>query len=165
VVGSIGNVGLVPPKWQGANVARAVCRIVPGDPLDRRFLIEVLQSRGVQSYFEEATRTLAQPTLNPGQLTETPIPDLSLPDQRRIVAHLDALTEKIDLVRTLQSETSAELDALLPAILSRASVGKLWLILTLSEGYVLSILVRTIAPTLRNDVGILPNGQGWALRR
>jgi hypothetical protein len=41
-----------------------------------------------------------------------------LPEQRRIVAEVDAL-------KRLQAETAAELDALLPAILDRTSKGEL----------------------------------------
>jgi type I restriction enzyme S subunit len=125
VVGSIGKVGIVPPAWAGANIARAVCRIVPGPTVDRRFLTVALQSKAAQDYFRDATRTLAQPTLNVGQLEQTLIPTLSLPQQRRIVAELDALQGKVDALRTLQSETAAELDALLPADLAQAFAGRL----------------------------------------
>jgi len=46
-----------------------------------------------------------------------------LPEQRRIVAHLDALQAKADSLRALQSETAPELDAILPSVLNRAFVG------------------------------------------
>jgi type I restriction enzyme S subunit len=45
--------------------------------------------------------------------------------QVTIVAELDALQSKLDSVRALQTETAAELDALLPAILDRAFKGGL----------------------------------------
>jgi type I restriction enzyme S subunit len=48
-----------------------------------------------------------------------------LPEQRRIVAELDALQAEVDALKRLQSETAAELDALLPAILDRAFKGEL----------------------------------------
>jgi type I restriction enzyme S subunit len=53
------------------------------------------------------------------------IPLPPLPEQRRIVAELDALQAEVDSLKRLQSETAAELDALLPAILDRAFQGKL----------------------------------------
>jgi type I restriction enzyme S subunit len=37
-------------------------------------------------------------------------------EQRRIVAHLDALQSKLDALRRHQTQTAAELDALLPAV-------------------------------------------------
>jgi type I restriction enzyme S subunit len=48
-----------------------------------------------------------------------------LPEQRRIVAELDALQAEVDALRRLQAETAAELDALLPAILDKAFKGEL----------------------------------------
>lgn len=54
---------------------------------------------------------------------ELPVPPL--PEQRRIVAELDALQAEVDGLKRLQAETSAELDALLPSILDRAFQGAL----------------------------------------
>lgn len=45
--------------------------------------------------------------------------------QRHIVAELNALQARLDQLRTLQAETAAELDALLPSILDRAFRGQL----------------------------------------
>jgi type I restriction enzyme S subunit len=52
-----------------------------------------------------------------------PIPPL--PEQRRIVAELDALQMQVDALKRLQVATAAELDALLPAVLDRAFKGEL----------------------------------------
>lgn len=48
-----------------------------------------------------------------------------IPEQRRIVAELNALQAQVDGLKRLQSDTAAELDALLPAILDRAFKGEL----------------------------------------
>jgi type I restriction enzyme S subunit len=48
-----------------------------------------------------------------------------LPEQRRIVAELDALQAEVDALKRLQAETATELDALLPSILDRAFKGEL----------------------------------------
>jgi type I restriction enzyme S subunit len=53
------------------------------------------------------------------------LPPHPLPEQRRIVAELDALQAEVDTVQRLQAETAAELDALLPAVLDRAFKGEL----------------------------------------
>ncbi|MFA4915438.1 MAG: hypothetical protein WC560_02050, partial [Syntrophales bacterium] len=50
---------------------------------------------------------------------------LSIHDQRRIIAELDALQLEVNMLKSLQSGTAAELDALLPAILDRAFKGEL----------------------------------------
>jgi type I restriction enzyme S subunit len=125
VVGSIGKLGIAPMSWAGANIARAVCRIAPGDAVDRDYLALALSSKQCQSFFQDATRTLAQPTLNVAQLSAAPVPVPSLHEQRRIVARLYGLQRQMDHLKHLQAETATELDALMPAILDRAFKGEL----------------------------------------
>ena len=48
-----------------------------------------------------------------------------IPEQRRIVAELDALQAEVDALKRLQTETAVELDALLFAILDKALKGEL----------------------------------------
>jgi type I restriction enzyme, S subunit len=52
-----------------------------------------------------------------------PVPPIL--EQRDIVAELDALQKHVNAVKTLQAETAAELDALLPSILDKAFKGDL----------------------------------------
>lgn len=63
--------------------------------------------------------------LNVADMRRIPVPTPSFDEQRRIVAELDALQAKVDALKALQAETSAELDALLPAVLDRAFRGEL----------------------------------------
>ncbi len=63
--------------------------------------------------------------LNFNDLRKVPVPAPPLPEQRRIVAELDAAQAEVDALKRLQAETAAELDALLPAILDRAFKGEL----------------------------------------
>ena len=65
------------------------------------------------------------PRLRSALLQGIQIPLPPLPEQRRIVAELDALQAEVDALKRLQAETAAELDALLPAILDRAFKGEL----------------------------------------
>lgn len=67
----------------------------------------------------------ASPHLNIGALRKFPFRLPPLPDQRRIVAHLDALQAKANALRALQADTAAELNALLPAVLAKAFAGEL----------------------------------------
>lgn len=91
VVGSIGKLGVAPASWAGANIARAICRIVPSPLLDRAYFLWLLQSSFMQGSFSGDTRTLAQPTLNIGliRLAATPVPPLA--EQQRIVAKINEL--------------------------------------------------------------------------
>jgi type I restriction enzyme S subunit len=65
------------------------------------------------------------PKISQPKLEALPVPMPPLPEQCRIVAELDALQAQVDTLKRLQAETSAELDALLPAILDRAFKGEL----------------------------------------
>lgn len=82
-----------------------------------------LRSRYYESRLAE-TGT-AQPALSGERVKQMPIPLPSVDEQFRIVKYLDAIQIKIDALKQLQFETSAELDALLPAILDRAFKGEL----------------------------------------
>ena len=63
--------------------------------------------------------------LNVADLRRVPVPVPALPEQRRIVAYLDGLQAKVDALKQLQSDTAAELDALLPSVLDQAFKGEL----------------------------------------
>jgi type I restriction enzyme S subunit len=67
----------------------------------------------------------ASPHLNIGALEKFSFQVPSLPDQHRIVDYLDGLQAKMDALEKLQTETAAELAALLPSILDKAFKGEL----------------------------------------
>lgn len=120
VVGSIGKLGIVPPSWAGANIARAVARIMPIGEISSDYLLIVLRSEPVQRYFKETTRTLAQPTLNVGLIEQAPIPLPSLAEQHRIVAKVDELMAACDRLEASLDATNATRRRLLDALLAEA---------------------------------------------
>lgn len=67
----------------------------------------------------------AQPALSGERVKQMVLPLPHPSEQRRIVAELDVLQAEVDALKRLQSETAAELDALMPAILDRAFKGEL----------------------------------------
>lgn len=67
----------------------------------------------------------AQPALSGERVKQMTIPLPEPSKQRRIVTHLDNLQAKVSALNHVQSETVAELDAMLPAILDRAFKGEL----------------------------------------
>jgi type I restriction enzyme, S subunit len=91
VVGSIGKLGVAPKTWVGANIARAICRIVPADAGLHEFVLFLLETKLMQESFAGDTRTLAQPTLNIGLIRAalTPMPPPA--EQSRIVTRVAAL--------------------------------------------------------------------------
>ncbi|MBN2011957.1 restriction endonuclease subunit S [candidate division KSB1 bacterium] len=125
VVGSIGKIGIVPKSWKGANIARAVCRIEPGPEVDKSFLATILQSDECQKYFRDSTRTLAQPTLNIGQLAEVQIPVPSIDEQITIMQKYNKMRQRIEALEKMQNKTEIEINALLSTILDKAFKGEL----------------------------------------
>lgn len=90
-----------------------------------RYAWHMLRSRTV---FEKAwsyTTGTAQPTVPLRAIRDLEIPAPPLTEQQRIAAYLDCLRAKADALRTLQSESSAQVDALMPSILSNAFRGEL----------------------------------------
>lgn len=123
VVGSIGKLGIAPESWRGANIARAVCRIVPTKLLNRQYVIQILQSNFMQKSFIGDTRTLAQPTLNIGFIrnTLTPVPPLS--EQHRIVVKVDELMDLCDQLKSRLNDAQATQLDLADALTETALAG------------------------------------------
>lgn len=95
---------------------------------DPRFVWYWLQSPSAREFVSQNAKGTS-PTMkkiSQGTVMAIPFPaSLPLADQRRIVAQLDEVQAQADSLKRLQSETSAELDALLPSILDRAFRGEL----------------------------------------
>jgi type I restriction enzyme, S subunit len=91
------------------------------DAVDIRFLEYALSDYDV-SEFNFAS---AQAKLNQKNAMRISFALPPLPEQRRIVAHLDDLQAKVDSLKALQAQSAAELDALLPSILDKAFKGEL----------------------------------------
>ena len=73
-----------------------------------------------------ATETgTAQPALSGSRVKQIPIPLPSCQNQIKIVSYLDQLCAEIESLKRLQSQTSDELDAMLPAVHDKAFRGEL----------------------------------------
>ena len=121
-----------PAIYKGANESRGVypdklIRLRPDSAkMIPDFLVFALSSRTVRTQIEELGKTTAGNIgVSGGDTQSFVVPVPPLPEQRRIVAELDALQAEVDALKRLQAETAAELDALLPAILDRAFKGEL----------------------------------------
>ncbi|MEG3957190.1 restriction endonuclease subunit S [Microcoleus sp. herbarium2] len=97
------------------------------EPIDINYLDHVLKSPALRLQIEhQATGTsLTMKNISKEKVLRLMIPLHSLPEQRRIVAYLDNLQAKVDALKRLQTETAAELDALLPSILDKGFKGEL----------------------------------------
>lgn len=93
--------------------------------IEPRFFMYSLISPEFTTYANSLSGRTRMPKLNQKQLFAYQMSYPSLPEQRRIVAYLDELQARVDAVKQLQTETRAELDALLPSILDKAFRGEL----------------------------------------
>jgi type I restriction enzyme S subunit len=125
IAGTIGRCGVVGPEAPPLNCNQAVAVMRPSAEIDSEFLCWVLRSESLQEQIRGRTVTTAVSNISLTTLSTLRIPVSPLPEQRRIVAELDALQAKEDALKRLQAETAAELDALLPSILDKAFKGEL----------------------------------------
>ncbi|MBK8045959.1 MAG: hypothetical protein IPK16_01765 [Anaerolineales bacterium] len=125
VVGSIGKVGLVPESWIGANIARAVCRIVPGpgNGSEVSGLCVGCTRNSVIFSGGDANASAANAECLATCRVAIPVPLIN--EQKAIVIHIEAIQAKTSRARAIQSDVTIELDALLPSILDRAFKGLL----------------------------------------
>jgi type I restriction enzyme S subunit len=93
--------------------------------LSRFMLYHILSPAIYEEQILELTKGSASPHLNIGALRKFRFYLPSLPDQRRIVTYLDNLQAKVDALKEMQEETAAELNALIPSILSKAFASEL----------------------------------------
>lgn len=119
---TIGKLALCTPAMKGMNIARAVARL-PVDPsrVDRVFLAEYLRTNLVQNFLRSEIRTVAQPTLNIGQIAGIPIslPPLSFQHE------FSARVAVIERMKVVQRKSLAKLDALFASLQHRAFRGEL----------------------------------------
>jgi type I restriction enzyme S subunit len=127
IAGTIGYPGTVPQELDGANLTENAARLVFHSQTEvlKEYVVYMLRSPQVQDHFRVKQTLAAQPKLALHRIGATQLPVPPLPEQRRIVAELDALQAQVDALKRLQAETAAELDALLPSILDKAFKGEL----------------------------------------
>lgn len=90
------------------------------------FLVLALNSRRVRAQVRGMGKTTAGNVgISGSNVTSLVVSLPPVSEQRRIVAELDVLQERVDSLRHLQDETAAAIEALLPALLDRAFRGEL----------------------------------------
>jgi type I restriction enzyme S subunit len=96
------------------------------DDFNPDFLLAMISSPYGKAYFQGASKqTTNLASINQKQLKAFKLFQPPLSEQNRVVAYLDDLQYKVDTLKRVQAETSAELDVLLPSILDKAFKGEL----------------------------------------
>jgi type I restriction enzyme S subunit len=118
---TIGKVGVTE-----TNVAtnQQITGIICGSEVEPRFLAYYLLKIGEMG-LKELGGTATATHINQSNLRKLPIPLPPLEEQRRIVAHLQEVQEKIKALKEAQGQTEAELKRLEQAILEKAFRGEL----------------------------------------
>jgi type I restriction enzyme S subunit len=80
---------------------------------------------GRKYMFDEKKQMTGQANVNATTLKNLPLPLPDIDVQAHLLTELEGLQAKVDAVKALQTETAAELDAMLPAILDKAFKGEL----------------------------------------
>ena len=120
IAATIGSVGILDFD---CCVPDSIVGLTPHKGIDSEFIYYYLGY--LRGHLEEIAPQSAQKNINLKILSDLPVPNLSLSEQRRIVKELDALQAEVDKLKCFQNETAAEIDALLPSILDRAFKGEL----------------------------------------
>jgi len=99
--------------------------LVPNDVLSSEFLCSFIWAFNCRflDLVEKSTHDTRR--LDTAKLINSAIPVPSIGEQHRIVAELNELETEVNTLKRLQDETGAEIDALLPSVLSRAFAGEL----------------------------------------
>lgn len=93
--------------------------------LNGKYLVHLLNSNWIKTRMQEKSRGDMIPHIVLREIRQFPVPLPSLLEQQEIVEQLDGLQSEVQRLRSLQSETAVQLNALLPSILHRAFSGVL----------------------------------------
>lgn len=126
-MGTVGRCCIVPRESDGWLINYHIIRVALNRSLvEPKFIHWTIRcSENVKAYLEEKIRGATREGVNSKIVSSLPCRVTSLSQQRRIVAYLDDLQEKIGGLKQLQTESTAKLDALLPSILDKAFKGEL----------------------------------------
>lgn len=112
IVGSVGQVAIVPDRLSGWNIARAVALIRPKSPELSRWISFVLRSPAAQQLLGTTANTTVQTTINLKDLRVLPIPMPSCEVRDGICVVLGALDDRIELLRSINASLEAIVQAL-----------------------------------------------------
>ncbi len=107
VVGTVGKTAIVPKKFQGCNLVRAVAMIDIRENWLAKWVKYYIDSPAGQAYIGQNLNTTVQATLNIKTLVDMPIPFLKENEMRKIVAILEAIDKKIECNQEINDNLAA----------------------------------------------------------
>jgi len=121
----MGNACILPQGVRACLTQRLMLLRTDEKFVNTKYVLHFINSTCFKNQILDICRGLTTPHIRVEDAPKIKIPFSPLPEQRRIVAHLDALQAKIAAVQQHQAATQARLEALLPSILDRAFKGEL----------------------------------------
>jgi type I restriction enzyme S subunit len=115
IVGSVGQVAIVPAELHGWNIARAVAMIRPKKPELSRWISLVLRSPSAQHQLGVSANTTVQTTINLKDLRQLQVPFPRAAERRAIAHILGTLDDKIEINRKQNETLEATVRALFKA--------------------------------------------------
>jgi len=121
----MGNACVLPDNVEVCLTQRLMLLRCDDSFVNRRYLLHYLNSTHFKNQVMEQCRGLTTPHIRVQDAPELRIPLAPLSIQNEIAVRLDGLQARLGRLSLFQSESSSELDALTPSILSRAFRGEL----------------------------------------
>jgi len=127
IAGTIGKAGTVPEELDKSNLTENAARLIIKNKgiLDKTYLAFCLNSPYVQKIIENFTKIVGQPKLALFRIKEIQIPLAPLPEQKRIVAYLDQISEKQKTLLKIYADIDNQITELKQSILTKAFRGEL----------------------------------------
>lgn len=101
--GNIGQSSLAPPELEGANIARGVARIRVAKENDPEYIRYVLQGSALQKLIARNANGSTFREISIDELRKLPIPDVPLPEQRKISEILRTWDEALEKLTALRA--------------------------------------------------------------
>lgn len=105
IAGTIGKAGIIPERLNGANLTENACKLVLKGNIYKFYLYYITLSPNFKEEIKRATKIGSQPKLALTRLEQIPISFPPLPEQERIVASLDAISEKVKALQSNYDQT------------------------------------------------------------
>ena len=125
IAGTIGLAGTIPKQLDGANLTENAAKIILDGDINSNYLCKVINSLIVQQQIHQKTIATTQPKLALFRIEALEIPLPPLNEQHRIVAKIEALTDRSRKARAALDAIPALLDQFRQSVLAAAFRGDL----------------------------------------
>ena len=129
IAGTIGLVGIIPERLDGANLTENAAKIVFRSEyrgkIIPKYLVYFLVSPDGKKQIEERSKAAGQPKLALERIETIEIPEVDVSEQRRIVASLERIAEETRALDASLAQDLRDLEALEQSILAAAFRGEM----------------------------------------